>query len=143
MEPTPPVSKFNLPTHTISAEELRRLMPKAKRFGKHSIIDLSPPSADLKAEIQSYLDKLHPDDPDKRFHKGRVVAAIFNETNGHLEAFAMAETWCKKSKTYTGPAALRKYWDGLNLKHPNPVTLRTLQWMVEQKALRASTPMTP
>ena len=130
MTSTSTVSKFNLPTHTITSEELRRSMPKATRFGKNSRVTLTPPSA----ELQSLIDQLHPDDPRPDFHKKKVVAAIFNETKGHPEGFALAEAWCKRSKTYVGPEALRKYWNGLNLKHPNPVRLRTLQWMVDHKS---------
>lgn len=128
-----PASKFNLPTDTISAAELARTLPKAKRFGKNSRIDLSPPPEELMAELQSLVAQLNPNDHDPDFHKSKVVAAIFNETRGHPEGFALANTWCTKAKTYPGRDAFWKYWKGLNLKHKNPATIRTLRWMVAQK----------
>lgn len=129
-------SIFNLPTHTISPAELARLLPKvkAKRFGKHSRIDLSPPSPELTTELKNLIDPLHPDDHRRGFGKRTVIAAIFNETNGHPDGFAIANAWYRKSRAYKGPAGIRRYWDSLNLKHTNPATIRSLRWMVEHLA---------
>ena len=133
MPSEPIVSKFNLPTHTITVAELNRDKPKAKRFGKNSRIDLSPPAAELLSEIQVLIAQLSPNDPHPHFHKSKVVAAIFNETRGHPEGFELANTWCSKAKTYPGRDSLWKHWKGLKLRYENPVTLRTLRWMVKQK----------
>jgi hypothetical protein len=136
MTSTPTASMFNLPAHTVSPAELARLLPKvkAKRFGKHSRIDLTPPSPELKAELQSLIDPLHPDDRRYNFGKTKVVAAIFNATNGHEEGFAIASAWCSKGKAYKGPAGVRKYWNSLNLKYSNPAKMGSLRWMVEHLA---------
>lgn len=125
-------SMFNLPTHTITAAELQQSMPKAIRITKRFLISLEPPAAELMAELGLLLGKLNPDDPRKAFHRGKVVAAIFNETNGHMDGFALANAWASKGKTYRGRAALYTYWKTLNLKHKNPVLIRTLKWMVDK-----------
>ena len=128
-----PASKYNLPTTTISAAELARTLPKAKRIGKISRIDLSPPPEELMAELRSLVAQLNPNDRHPDFHKSKVVAAIFNETLGHPDGFELANSWCNEARTYPGRDAFWKYWKGLNLKHKNPATIRTLRWMVAQK----------
>ena len=124
-------SKFNLPTHTISVEELRRSMPKPKRLRKAFL--LPAPSADLMAELQGLLRQLHPDDrhPDRPWIS--VLIIINYETAGHPDGFALADAWSRRGKAYKGSAGVRKYWNNIKSCPKNPLTIRTLRWMVDQR----------
>jgi len=116
----------------ITIAKLSAGAPKAKRVRSVFIAPVAPPSVALMAELQTLLDQLHPDDPHPDRHKTRVVAAVFNETLGYPEGFALADAWCSRSKAFKGTKVVRQYWDSLDLKHKKPVTILTLRWMVDQ-----------
>lgn len=135
---TTTVSKFDLPTHTISAEELRRSMPKATRLRTVKYSHAAPPSVELMAELRGLLRQLHPDDPHPDRHCSRVLIAIYFETAGHPDGFALADAWSRHGRAYKGPARVRKFWKGIKPCPTNPLTIRTLRWMVDQR-VKAST----
>ncbi len=127
------VSKFNLPTHTPSAEELRCLIPKPKRLRIAMHVPATPPSPELMTELKGLLKQLHPDDPhpDRRWMS--VLIIIYYETAGHPDGFALADAWSRKGRKYTSSAGVRKYWNNIKPCPVNPLTIRTLRWMVDQR----------
>jgi hypothetical protein len=128
-------SMFNLPTHTISAEELRRSMPKPKRLRQAKHASVIPPSPELMAELRELLAKLHPDRPHPKFGWMHVLIIIFYETAGHPDGFALAEAWSRKGRMYKNTAGVRKYWKGIKPQSSgDPLTIRTLRWMVDQRS---------
>ncbi len=127
-------SKFNLPTQTISAEELRRSMPKPQRLRKVNNVDVVPPSAELMAELKGLLKQMHPDDPHPKRSWKRVVIIINYETAGHPEGLALADAWCQRGRNYMGPASVRKFWKGMKPCPKYPLRINTLRWMVDQKS---------
>lgn len=131
---TTTASKFDLPTHTISAEELRLSMPKARRLRKVKLAHAAPPSAELMAELRELLAQLHPDFPHQKFGWTHVLIIIFYETAGHPDGFTLADAWSRRGRKYTGPAGVRKFWKNIKPCPANPLTIRTLRWMVDEKS---------
>ncbi len=127
-------SMFNLPTHTISAEELRRSLPKAKRLRKAKYAQVAPPSVEIMAELRGLLRQLHPDDPHPKRSWMHVLIIIDYETASHADGFALADAWSRRGCKYTGPAGVRKHWNRIKPCPKNPLTIRTLRWMVDQKS---------
>jgi hypothetical protein len=125
---------FNLPTNTITAEELRRSMPKPQRLRKIKYAETAPPSVELMTELKGLLNQLHPDDPHPARAWIRVLIAIFFETAGHQDGFALADAWSRKGRRYKGLAGVRKYWKNIKPCASDPLTIRTLRWMVDQKS---------
>ncbi len=145
MTTTTPTPRFVLPAHFINAAAEAQVIPEAqptprvatapKRSRKSSGTHSAPPSVEIMEELRTLLTGLHPDDPHPDRRWIRVLRGIFNSTRGHSDGFALADKWSSKGKAYTGPAGVMKFWKRLKLNHPNPVTIRTLRWMVDQKSL--------
>lgn len=131
---TTTASKFNLPMQTISAEELRRSMPKPQRLRKAKHFQSVPPSVELMAELRELLKQLHPDCPHQKFGWMHVLIIIFYETAGHPDGFALADAWSRRGRKYKGPAGVRKFWKGIKPCPGDPLTMRTLHWMVDEKS---------
>lgn len=126
-------SKFNLPTHTVTADELHQSMPKAKRVRAISFEQSAVPTPELIAELSELLGHLSPDDPNPAFSWKRVVIVIFYETAGHPDGFVLANTWLSMSRSYKGTGRALKFWKGMKPCPRNPLTVRTLRWMVDQR----------
>jgi hypothetical protein len=111
----------------ILGAEVNRAMPKATQT------QVASPSAELMAELKGLLKQLHPDDPHPDRHCSRVLIAIYFETAGHPEGFSLANAWSRRGMRYKGPARVRKFWKGIKPCPSNPLTIRTLRWMVDKK----------
>jgi hypothetical protein len=125
---------FNLPTHTISAEELRRSMPRPKRLRLVKHAHAATPSPELIAELRELLAQLHPDCPHPKFGWMHVLIIIWHEIGCHTDGFILADAWSRRGRKYKGPAGVRKYWDKIKPCPASPLTIRTLRWMVDQKS---------
>jgi hypothetical protein len=133
MTTTSPASKLTVPKHTISAEELRLAMPKPQRLRITRQAHIEPPSVELMAELRGLLKQLHPDKPHPKYDWMSVLIIIHYETAKHPDGFALADAWSRRGKAYTGPARVRKFWNNIKPCPRNPMTIRTLRWMVDQK----------
>jgi hypothetical protein len=133
MTDIPTVSKFNLPTHTISVEELRRFLPKPKRYRFPKCAPITPPSLELMAELKGLLRQWHPDSYHPRHPWMSILMIIHHETSGHPDGFALADAWSRKGTKYKGTDYVRKYWNRIKPCPGNPLTIRTLRWLVDQK----------
>lgn len=133
MTNTSAASILNIPTHTITAEELRLSMPKPQRLRKVKHTYVEPPSVEIMAELRELLAQLHPDNPNPKCSWMRVLIVIHYETAGHPDGFVLAESWSRSGKKYMGPAGVRKFWKGIKSCPRNPLTIRTLRWMVDQQ----------
>ncbi|MDO8787709.1 MAG: PriCT-2 domain-containing protein [Sulfuritalea sp.] len=129
-----PASMFNLPTQTISAEELRLSMPKPQRLRKVKHIQVIPPSVEIMAELKGLLKQLHPDDPHPKRSWMRILIIVNYETAGHPDGFALADAWSRRGSKYKGPAGVRKFWKGMKPCPHDPLRINTLRWMVDQKS---------
>lgn len=128
MTSTPPDSKFALPAHLIIAAEVNHAMRKVTQT------QVAPPSVELMTELKGLLRQLHPDDPHPDRRWIRVLIAIYFETAGHQDGFALADAWSRRGRKYKGPAGVRKFWKDIKPCPLNPLTIRTLRWMVDQKS---------
>ncbi len=127
-------SKFNLPTGAIAVEETPRSVPKATRLRKVTFAFSAQPSVELMAELQDLLAQLHPDDPHPRRSWKRVLIIINYETAGHPDGFTLANAWFQRGRKYKGLAAVLKFWKGMRRCSGDPLTIRTLRWMADQKS---------
>lgn len=134
MTTTSIVPKFNLPTQPITPEELSRTVSKPQSVRKMTRVTPPPPSIELMTELRDLLKQLHPDDPHPKRTWMRVVIIIHYETAGHPDGFALADAWSRRGRRYTGPAGVRKFWKGMKPCPKDPLTIRTLHWMVDQKS---------
>ena len=132
MTTTTTASKFNLPEYTPTADEVRRSLPTAKRLLTVTYVQSAPPSAELMAELKGLLRQLHPDDPHPKRSWMRVLIIIDYETASHPDGLALADAWSRRGRAYKGPTGVRKYWNNIKPCPRNPLTIRTLRWMVDQ-----------
>lgn len=125
-------SRLNLPTKVITAEELHQSIPKLPplRRVKHG----PPPPPELMAELRTLLRQLNPDRPSEKFGWYQVLQIIWHETACHPDGLALADAWSRRGRNYQGAAAVKKAWDSIKPCRKDPLTIRTLRWMVEQKA---------
>ncbi len=128
------VPKFSLPADMVLNPEVNHSLPKAKRTHNAKNVQAVPPSVELMAELRGLLRQMHPDDPHPDRHCSRVLIAIYFETAGHVDGFALADAWSRRGRAYKGPARVRKFWKGIKPCPTNPLTIRTLRWMVDQKS---------
>jgi hypothetical protein len=88
---------------------------------------------ELMTELRGLLKHLHPDDPNPKFSWIRVVIIINYETNGHPEGLALATAWSNRGTSHNDPAGVRKFWKNIKPVPGNPLTIRSLHWMLEKK----------
>jgi hypothetical protein len=129
-----PTPTFTLPADMILDAEVNHLLPKAKRSHDAKDADAVPPSLEIMMELKGLLTKLHPDYPHPKFRWIHVLIIIHFETAGHPEGFALADKWSRRGAAYKGTTGVRKYWDKIKPCPKNPLTIRTLHWMVDQKS---------
>ena len=128
-----PTPTFTLPADMILDPEANHSLPKAKRSHNAKNANTTPPSAELMAELKGSLRQLHPDDPHPKRSWMHVLIIIHYETAGHPDGFNLAVAWSRKGSRYKSAAGVRKYWDKIKPCPNNPLTIRTLHWMVDQK----------
>ena len=126
-------SKLIVPTHTVSAEELKLAMSKPQRLRITKQTLTEPPSLELMEELRELLDQLHPDKPSPIYGWRHVLIIIYYETAGHSDGFALADAWSRRGRKYKGSAGVRKDWNNIKPYPLNPLTIRTPRLMVDQK----------
>jgi Primase C terminal 2 (PriCT-2) len=81
-------------------------------------------------ELRSLVFQLSAGIPDRA--RWNILTVIFNDTRGSKDGFELADEWCRTGKNYCGRRKLKQMWSKFELNHENPLTLRTLQWMIDQ-----------
>lgn len=102
--------------------------------GKETPTPPEQPSSDVSdnhekpsASIQKIERVLNYIDPDCSYNEWfKVIAAIFNSTNGDYAGLELANRWSSKGLKYNGSKEIKTMWGSLQPNMKNPITFATL-----------------
>lgn len=84
------------------------------------------------AKIPALLDAIPPDG--SRPEWLAVMMAVYHETGGSDEGFALVDIWSSKGEKYKGTKDVKTQWDSLKSNVEKPYTIGTLKWLAAGKA---------
>lgn len=108
-------------------EEWFRSIPPSPMLQRQSHTTLSNPGKVDKQKLAKLKSLLSCIDPDIAYPTWvRVLMAVFNETQGSEEGFALVNTWSSSGQKYRGDPEIKLKWRSFRHGIHNPVTIATL-----------------
>lgn len=92
------------------------------------ILEVEPQATSTLPELSAMLNALNPDMGYEDWL--RVLLAVYHETQGSPDGYAVVDAWSARGKKYGGAGDMRTKWHSFKSNRGNPVTIGTLRKMV-------------